>query len=190
MTQVILDVDGPCTDFHGKARLHIREELGYDFPISHFKEWDFTAVLSSQAERDHMNSVVARPGFASSMIPDPFAQEAVRKMRELGAEVLFATAPHLESKTWKDEREAWLIEHFGADPLDIAHIHRKEFLGGDVFVDDKASHLRKWGKRNPLGAGRLWRTFYNETEEGLEFATSWDDVVRLVRRLMSPLPPR
>jgi 5'-nucleotidase len=181
--QVILDVDGPCTDFHEKARCHIKEELGHEFPLSHFKEWDFTAVLSSQAERDHMNAVVARPGFATSMIPNPEAIVAVATMRERGARILFATAPHLLSKTWKDEREAWLVEHFGADPLDVAHIHQKDFLGGDVFVDDKPSHVRSWRKRNPLASGRLWRTFYNEMETGLDFVSSWSEVVSLVSSL-------
>lgn len=185
--QVILDVDGPCTDFHEKARRHIKDELGYEFPLSHFREWDFTAVLSAQAERDHMNEVVARPGFATSMIPNPDAVAAVAAMRARGARILFATAPHLESKTWKEEREAWLIRHFGATSFDVAHIHQKDFLGGDVFVDDKPDHIRSWKKRNPLAAGRLWRTFYNEKEPGLDFVSSWDDVVSLVSRISMTL---
>lgn len=176
---IILDVDGPLTDFHAKARLHIIEELGHDIPVHHFREWDFTAVLESQAERDHMNGVVARPGFATSMIPRPDSLAAVARMRELGHDLLFATSPHLKSPTWIEERTAWLKEHFGADDLEIAHIHKKYFLGGDVFIDDKPAHIKSWSARNPVGHGRLWRYFYNDQSD-LPHVTSWDEVLSLL----------
>lgn len=177
--RIILDVDGPLTDFHAKARLHIIEELGYDIPIHHFREWDFTAVLESRVERDHMNGVVARPGFATSMIPKPEAVAAVFRMRELGHDILFATSPHLTSPTWIEERTAWLKEHFVAADEEIAHIHKKYFLGGDVFIDDKPSHVERWSSRNPEGAGRLFRYFYNE-DSVLPFVSSWADVLALL----------
>jgi 5'(3')-deoxyribonucleotidase len=177
--KVVLDVDGPLTDFHAKARGVILAEFGYDFPISNYREWDVTSVLPTQAEKDRMNDLIAMPGWASSMIPDPAAMAAVSRMRDLGADILFATAPHPESKTWKEEREAWLIEHFGAHHLEIAFIHRKDFLGGKVFVDDKPSNVRGWNQSNGSGSGFLWKTFYNEAERGLEFLESWEVVLKM-----------
>ncbi len=177
--KIVLDVDGPLTDFHAKARLHIMEEFGYDIPIQHFRNWDFTEVLESQVERDHMNGVIARPGFAISMIPIPSAVAAVRLMRELGHDILFATSPHLTSKTWKEEREWWLKQHFDAVDDEISHIHKKYFLGGDVFVDDKPSHVSAWSDHNPGKHGRLWRYFYNESSP-LPFVSSWEEVMGLI----------
>lgn len=179
--KVILDVDGPLTDFHTKARLIIRSEFGYDFPLSAYTEWDVTSVLPTQAEKDRMNELIAKPGWASSMIPEPDAVRAVQEMRGHGVDILFATAPHPESKTWKDEREAWLIEHFGAHYLEVAHIHRKDFLTGDVFVDDKPSNVRGWQRSNPDGFGFLWIKDYNKTETGFMFADSWETVLSEIR---------
>ncbi len=178
--KVVLDVDGPLTDFHTKARGVILAEFGYDFPLSAYREWDVTSVLPTQAEKDHMNWLIAKPGWASSMIPDPAAMAAVSRMRELGADILFATAPHLESKTWKEEREAWLVHYFGAHHLEIAHIHKKDFLGGKIFVDDKPSNVRGWARSNMSGSAFLWRTYYNETERGLDFLESWKPVMQIV----------
>jgi len=180
--KVVLDVDGPLTDFHAKARGVMAREFGYDLPMSAYKEWDVTSVLPTQAEKDRMNELIAQPGWASSMVPNPEAVEAVRRMKDYGADILFATAPHPNSPTWKEEREAWLIEHFGAHHTDVAHIHRKDFLGGRVFVDDKPSHVEGWRRNNPLGTAFLWMTTYNRSEEGFTFAPSWDPVVSLVYR--------
>jgi len=179
--KVVLDVDGPLTDFHRKARLVIRDEFGYDLPISAYKEWDVTSVLPTQEEKDRMNELIAQPGWATSMLPDAEAVDAVREMRNSGADILFATAPHPRSKTWKEEREAWLIEHFDAHHLEVAHIHRKDFLTGDMFVDDKPSNVRGWQKSNPDGHGFLWVKDYNRTEVGLMFAESWEPVLSELR---------
>ncbi len=179
--KVVLDVDGPLTDFHRKARLVIRDEFGYDLPLSAYKEWDVTSVLPTQEEKDRMNQLIARPGWATSMLPDEAAEQAVRALRSYGADILFATAPHPQSKTWKEEREAWLIEHFGAHHLEVAHIHRKDFLVGDMFVDDKPSNVRGWQKSNPAGAGFLWKKDYNQAETGYVFAESWEPIISLAR---------
>ncbi len=178
--KVVLDVDGPLTDFHTKAREVIAREFGYDLPITAYRGWDVTSVLPTQAEKDRMNELIALPGWASSMAPIPEAVDAVNTMRSYGADILFATAPHPKSPTWKEEREAWLIEHFGAHRSDVAHIHRKDFLGGRVFVDDKPSNVDGWRRSNPLGSAFLWMMEYNRDEEGYVFAASWEPITSLV----------
>lgn len=178
--KVVLDVDGPLTDFHAKARDVIRDEFGYDLSVSAYKEWDVTSVLQTQAEKDRMNELIAQPGWASSMIPDQKAAEAVRRLRSYGADILFATAPHPQSKTWREEREAWLVEHFGAHHLEVAHIHRKDFLGGHIFVDDKPSNVDGWRRENPSGSAFLWEKEYNSSEAGFVFADSWEPILEIV----------
>lgn len=177
--KVVLDVDGPLTDFHAKARDVIRDEFGYDLPVSAYREWDVTSVLRTQAEKDRMNELIARPGWASSMVPDQKAAEAVRRLRVYGADILFATAPHPQSKTWREEREAWLVEHFGAHHLEVAHIHRKDFLGGRMFVDDKPSNVDGWRTCNPGGSAFLWKKEYNSSEVGFVFADSWEPILEI-----------
>ncbi len=179
--RLVLDVDGVLTDFHARARQSILQHFSIDLPLSHYTEWDVTCVLRGQAEKDRMNSIIAEPGFATSLVPDPEAQAFVELCRSRRVDILFATTPHPESPTWKEEREAWLMANFGASKDEIAHIHKKYFLGGDVFVDDKPSNVSGWIRKNTTGHGRLWRRFYNERAEGLSHVSDWSEVSDLLK---------
>lgn len=178
--RLIFDVDGVLTDFHSRAREVIKDWFCLDLPLSSYTDWDVTSVLRDRREKDRMNAMIGEPGFAQSLIPDPEAVAAIKEMRKRGADILFATAPFPDSPSWKDEREDWLVAHFGASREEIAHIHRKYFLGGDLFVDDKPSHVEEWSSHNPRGDGRLFRRPYNAGST-LPFIESWRDILDLVK---------
>ena len=172
--EVILDVDNVLTDYHHRARALILDMFGREFPPSAFTHWNATLVLDDPTERKAMMEALGRPGFASSLVPDPEALAAVEAMRKAGAEVTFATSPHPESPSWKEERERWLVRHFGAHERDVIHISKKYLLGGDAFLDDIPEHVERWSLRNPNGVGRVWRRLYNEAHPA-KSVSSWGE---------------
>lgn len=178
--EVILDVDNVLTDYHRRARALILDMFGREIPESAFTHWNATLVLDDPADRKAMMEALGKPGFADSLIPDPEAVAAVERMREAGADVTFATAPHPESPSWKEERERWLVREFGAREEDVIHIRKKYLLGGDAFLDDVPEHVERWSARNPKGVGAVWKRLYNSSHEGVRIVSSWKEFLDLV----------
>ena len=138
----LLDVDGVLGDFVSAALAHLSEVTGVKFdPISvtswevfdsiqePFKSWKGTVY-----ER-----MKARGGCSSIPVYDG-AKEGVARLREI-ADVTILTSPFNGSATWMHEREKWLEQHFGIHHRDIIHADKKFRVHGDIFVDDKPSHL-------------------------------------------------
>lgn len=179
-TDVILDVDNVLTDYHHRARSLILDMFGREIPPSAFTHWNATLVLDDPAERKAMMEALGKPGFASSLVPDQEAIAAVEAMRKAGADVTFATTPHPDSPSWKEERERWLVREFGAREEDVIHIRKKHLLGGDAFLDDVPENVERWCARNPRGKGRVWRRIYNASHEGAQSISSWGEFLELL----------
>ncbi len=177
LKRALLDVDGVCAKFHERALSVMNRELMYSFEPRHMTEWDVTAVLPTEADRETMNNIIGRSGFCTSLEPYPEAQAAVSALRDAGVEVCFATSPHPGSRSWMKEREAWLMEHFEARHEDIIHVHKKYWLLADVLVDDKPSHIREWVKHHPEARGFLWDQPYNQLAKDIPRADSWKSVL-------------
>lgn len=182
MKEIVLDVDNVLTDYHHRARALILDMFGREVPPSSFTHWNATLVLDDPEERKAMMRALGNPGFASSLFPDPKARAAVEEMRRMGHDVTFATSPHPDSPSWKDERERWLVRHFGAKEEDVVHIRKKHLLGGDFFLDDIPEHVERWTARNPRGTGRTWKRLYNTSHPGVELVSSWDEFLELLRK--------
>lgn len=177
--EVVLDVDNVLTDYHVGARALILSMFGRAIPPTAFTHWNSTLVLDDPQERRAMMAALGDPGWASSLVPDQAAMLAVEEMRRMGHDVTFATAPHPRSSSWKEERERWLIRHFGAREEDVIHIRKKHLLGGDAFLDDVPEHVERWTRRNPAGIGRVWRRIYNAGHPSPSVA-SWDEFLALL----------
>ena len=64
------------------------------------------------------------------------AKEAVSEFLELGHEVFIAsTAPWRNPQAWAHKR-LWIEEHFPALKRKLILTHRKDFLIGDILIDD------------------------------------------------------
>jgi 5'(3')-deoxyribonucleotidase len=109
--------------------------------------------------------------------PYPEALEAVRRLRDLGADVIFATSPNYASSTWMWERKLWLRRHFDAPEEDVVFVHRKSVVRADAMVDDKPSAVESWLSEND-GHGMLWDAPYNRHASHLPRVTGWEEVLR------------
>lgn len=182
--QTILDVDGVLADFTSGALRIIEEVTGRRYASADVTEFDFVKALglSAREGREVKAIIGSRQGFAMSLAPYPRAQEGVRRLRELGT-VFCVTTPWDSNPWWREEREAWLVIHFGIDRVHHA-IDKREY-DADVFVDDRSSHVREWREWTTARLNRVsvfWRTPHNTSESvpvGAHSIASWEALYQL-----------
>jgi 5'(3')-deoxyribonucleotidase len=106
-------------------------------------------------------------------------QRAVARLREV-ADLFIVTSP-MGGPNWTHEREEWLKRHFNISRANVAHISTKYIVTGDVFMDDKTSHLVEWRKHNPNGVAVRWDRLYNADDvwDGLH-TDNWDVFLGIV----------
>jgi hypothetical protein len=177
-----LDCDGLLADFISAALVIVEEVTGRRHLPAEVKVFDFTVALglSPQEASAVKRAIGSRRGFAAGLEPYPEAIQGVQRIRELG-EVFCVTSPWDSNPWWREEREAWLVDHFGIDT--VHHAEDKRGYPADVFVDDRSKHVEAWGKTWPNGHAVLWRTLHNGTEPvptGAHSAGSWDELYQLV----------
>ena len=180
--RLLLDVDGVLGDFHRAGRDLIYRLFRLDLQMEDFVTWDITDVLPTKEMKDACNHGIAQPGFATNIQPFPEAREAIQEIRLMAdVEILYVTTPHHISKTWMQERNEWLIHHFGASIDEIHHCFRKYAVAGDALVDDKPAHIEQWGSHHPGRHALLWNTPYNQRETHLKRVHHWNEVLALFR---------
>lgn len=188
---VLLDVDGPLADFVSAYLEAFRSLTGLPATHEHVTRWDIAECLAAHCVREgelgwevgrisrEVGKVVSAPGFASEMIrPHESAKEPVAKLEV--ADVYAVTSPWHSSPTWMHERTAWLKRHFKIPRERVIHASTKHLVRGDVFVDDKASHVTAWAGANREGMGVLFDMHHNRADNvvgvvraGWPFVLSW-----------------
>lgn len=172
---VHIDCDGVLSDFTGRFTERLLDVWGFDLREEAITTFDFSTVPDWQPR---FWDLLREPGFVAEMQPLPGAQEAVKSLRELGCEVICATAPFDGAPHWMNERQEWLKHHFGFAHKDIVQTHRKDLLRGDILVDDRHEHARDFP-----GMGLLWTCPWNEKADYRTRVKSWDEVIRWAKHL-------
>lgn len=160
--RILLDVDGPLTDGFAAATCALLREYGYEnaYP-EQIKAFNiFESFNVDHRITDTILGVLRRPGLASSFMPRHGVPAFLAGLCDW-ADVYAVTSPLDGSHTWAFEREVWLIEYLGFDAKRIISTRDKTPIKGDVFVDDRTSHIREWAKAHPTGHAILWEAPYN-----------------------------
>lgn len=177
---VILDCDGVLADFNGgivaalaAAGVVVRGPFtSYDWMRADPAVWKAAqAILETTA-------------FWSTLPVVEGAAIGVRILRG-AAELTVATAPWWSCEAWEHTRRTWLGDHFGFSKADVVSTHRKHYLRGAAFVDDKYESVDLWGRENVGAAALLFDQPYNRDAPGRLQRFTWGeaDVGALVRRL-------
>jgi 5'(3')-deoxyribonucleotidase len=185
---VLLDIDGVAADFVGGALdvLHTLTGIRYDSEsVTEWEVFDSLPVTASICKAQVYATLKGTGGCASLRVL-PGAIEGVRALSE-HADLIAITAPFKGSRTWAHEREEWIERYFPGQFKYVIHTRHKERVHGDVFVDDKESHVNEWvdywSRREPGGIGIHWSS--PRRGEKLHHlavqAKDWSDVVKLVR---------
>ncbi len=180
---VLLDVDGVLADIITASLPIVQRLTGRQHVHDDVIDWSIADSLGLTADQAETFYVTWRcRGFCRSIPPYAGAVAAIERLRSV-AVVHPVTSP-FNSDYWVGEREAWLQDHFGFDRKDIVHTEAKHLISGDVFIDDKPSHVVRWQKANAADVGVLWHQPYNQSDPwGGARARSWNDVITLVESL-------
>ena len=154
----VFDVDGVVADFVSSALVHINDLIGTSYRPDDVTMWAMESMLPDHMRQQFFDKL-STPGFCRNLGQFHDAVAVIRELQDTGHEVVFATSPW-SSDTWINERTAWLHERFG--PVDVHHLHDKTSVSGDVFVDDKPSHIVAWAAANPQGWAYLMNRPYNQ----------------------------
>jgi 5'(3')-deoxyribonucleotidase len=184
----LIDVDGVLADFHTMFFETARTLLGRPLVKSDsYKEWDIARALNlSSTEEEMVYDVLDQPGVAENMPELPGAIAGVKSIAE-HAEVFFLTSPMRSSRTWVYDRDRWLEKKFGTEQGGkIVSTHYKYLVtNGDVFIDDKVTHLEQWQESRAKCPGPFlpicWAQPYN-TDSSVFRTDSWEAVAELAKK--------
>lgn len=176
MTTLLLDMDGPLADFD----VHFWERCiaeGWAFDIqhhSHQRHRYFTEHIPDRAHRRAARAMVDAPGWFRHLPVTPGARDGVTALLAAGIDIWVCTKPLEVNPTCRDDKGAWLADHFPEllDRLIIAP--DKSMVHGDVLLDDAPK--RKWFDR-----ATWWPVIFDApyNRDGSEWAElprfSWGD---------------
>lgn len=188
--RVLLDCDGVVADFLGYYLRILNSVTGNHYTSSDVQQFQIEEALElSEDVSDVVFRAISLPGVAQKFEVLPGALEAVARLREI-AQVVFVTSAGdtaLSSPTWCYDRMVWCRANFGNVPVVLAH--EKEFVAGDVLVDDKPKNVKAWKEEYPDKIAVLWGGggCYNKTVEVAEFMAlgldNWGELIKLVEGL-------
>lgn len=186
---VLLDCDGPMSDFTGAYLDAFREVTGRKATHADVDRWAIhECSFFTEADRvggwdgrlrKEVAAKVIEEGFCARIKPHAAALDAIPKLCEV-ADVYVVTSPWDSSPTWMYERLHWVANHFpGIGRRRVIQTAQKHLIRGDVLVDDKPSHVRDWQNAWPNGLGLLFDMHHNGGEQGLGLArTGWPFVLK------------
>lgn len=181
---ILMDVDGVLRNIIGRSLDVIGDLTGVYFRHDDVDQYYMERALNLPPEAT--TALYARwrtPGFVQSMPVYAGALEGMRQLQRLGR-VFPVTRPFEEAPTWHSESEQWLKTYFDIPATDVFHATYKEYVYGDLLVEDKTSTLVAWCAAHPAELGILRHQRYNADEAlpaNARRAFDWDEIVRYAR---------
>ena len=180
---ILLDVDGVLADFVGS----LLKECGTDLLEANIDEWDMFSMMKSE-HRAKAFKTMEDSSFWRNLPLMPHAQHQVEDFRRNDNKVIFVTSPWgsdtkgWECHGWGHARAHWLREHFNASFRDVIIANQKQYVQGDLLIDDRYKNIMDWADMNQDGQGWLVERPYNKdmiwshrikiSESGWEFNES------------------
>ncbi len=138
--RLMLDADGVLVDFTTPLVAFLNR-IGISKSYEDIKQWD---VFEGDQEVEDLfkETVVSKPGYCYNLKPIPGAIEFVSAAREK-YDISIITTPY-DVPNWYNERKNWLVDVLKIPRSSITFTHHKQYVDGNVFVDDKATNVFKW----------------------------------------------
>lgn len=156
MSRAILDVDGVIADFAGYLLRLVAPALR----VEDITTWDVFGYLNED-QGNAARLILANPDFWRTQPTILGAIDGVAFIRRAFDEVVFVTSPWPGCAGWGNARKAWLAEKLGVERKSVHISECKYPISGDVFVDDKPSHVLAWMQHNPQGEGYVFGAPHN-----------------------------
>ena len=181
MIRVAIDMDAIVANLLGKWLRVYNEENGDDLGIAQIGSFDVHLYADPEVGKGIYN-ILERPGFFDDVDVIPGAIDGVRCLRDIGCDVVFASAPAgPDSARAKLE---WLERHFGVNRREVFLCHRKDWIEADILIDDKPSTLAKWAQKGRVAMGIRYP--YNGSVAGVchLLAESWQNTENAWSRIV------
>lgn len=135
--RLLLDQDGPLADFdmHFYERCEGRYELDVAGPHEQTARY-FTDHIPNRAHRAEARAMVDKAGWFRHLPVTPGAIEGVAALIDAGVDVWVCTKPLEVNPTCRDDKGAWLAEHFPMLEHKLIITPDKSLIAGDVLLDD------------------------------------------------------
>lgn len=181
-----MDADGVFVDFIGGVLRETKALTGRNVAREALVNWDIFSdierITGHEGLKDLLVEHVDAPGFCSALEPCSGAEEGLKRLLELDKRgiihLAIVTTPWQGSPTWAHERTRWFTRR-GLPVERVMHAVVKRAVYGDIFVDDKPSHVREWAARhhNQDGQAFLWPCSHNVHETSLPRLRDWDHLI-------------
>lgn len=181
--RILLDCDGVLANFCDFCFDFIEQNTGKRFTYEDVTDWDiFKALDVKYLEKDFRN-LIASGGQCITIKPFPDAIDAISKLKH-DFEVIIVTSP-LHVNSWAYERTEWLNKFFGIKKEDVIFATKKEYVAGDIFLDDHFENCLLWKENNHDGISLLWNAPYNKDKltksAGVRRVYNWGDVISICK---------
>lgn len=131
-------MDGPLADFDAHFwRLTLNEGWPADVPDGTAQAHRYASDhIIDDAHRRMARAAIEETGWFRALPVTPGAQAGVDQLLSSGAEIVVCTKPLQESPTCRDEKAAWLTEHFPELAANVVMTPDKSWVHGTVLLDD------------------------------------------------------
>jgi len=177
--RVLLDCDGVLADFCAASFALIEQHTGDRHLPEEVTQWDLFVAVGKPHLKPLMKETAAKSGWCLGFPIYPGAQDFVAKLQET-CDVVIVTSP-MTTPYWAYERTIWLEQHFSIPKGRIVHTEGKQYVKGDVLIDDADENCFKWHKEFPEALTLLWDAPYNRQVDlagtGIVRVKSWSDAM-------------
>lgn len=140
--RLMLDVDGVLADFVTPV-LEFFKSVGKHKSFDELTQWD-VFDNDTELEDSFKENFASKPGYCYNLKPLPGAVDFIRAAREKYS-LSIVTSPY-DVPHWYNERKDWVVDVLGISQSAITFTHHKQYVDGDVFVEDNVENISNWNK--------------------------------------------
>lgn len=137
--RLLLDQDGPLAGFDEKCFDIFKHEMKLELEIERLEHSTFRYFTDHITNPEHKRSardILEAQGWFRELPVVPGSQEGVDALLSAGVDIWICTKPMKENLTCRDEKFAWIQEHFPMLANKIVMTPDKSLVKGDILLDD------------------------------------------------------
>lgn len=179
MGRILLDVDGVMAEFTNHLCKKIGLECEEPDPTT-FTQWDFIKHHLNTLQAKVCDQILSKPEFWLTQPLMPGAKDAVDLFLQKGHEVHFVTHRWPGCLGWTEARIEWVEKNLGIKYSFVHIAGHKYVYDGEVFVDDRETHIEAWKKERERKAqheaeAMLFHASYNRNFPWVPRLNGWHD---------------
>lgn len=136
--RLLLDMDGPMAAFDEAFFTACRTagfQMDIDHPSKQIHRYS-TDHIADRFTRNRARELVNQDGWFRNLPVTPGSQEGVEELLSADFDIWVCTKPLESNKTCRDEKAAWLAEHFPQLKNRLITAPDKSMIIGDILLDD------------------------------------------------------